>query len=86
MDDFQRNFRLRVEPQAATDALEMVLAIVRRGGLALRSLRMEPGRHGVVVDLSLAAAEEDALQLCRMRLCNVIGILKIRETGRYAPT
>lgn len=82
METYQRTYRLRVEPDAATAALEAVLAIVRRGGLALRTLRMEPGRHGIDVHLNVSAQEDDALQLCRMRLCNVIGILKIRETGK----
>ncbi|MBB3121442.1 hypothetical protein [Pseudoduganella violacea] len=81
----QKTFRLRVEAHTATDSLESALAIIRRGGIELRGVRMEAGLHGMEVQLRVAAEEEEALTLCRMRLCNVIGILKIRETPRPAP-
>jgi acetolactate synthase regulatory subunit len=70
---------MRVEADSATAALESALAIIRRGGVHLRGVAMAPGVHGMNVDLRVQAEEEDALVLCRMRLCNVIGIIKIRE-------
>jgi acetolactate synthase regulatory subunit len=82
MDTQQKTFRLRVEADAATAALEAALAIIRRGGVRLLGLRMEPGVHGMNVDLNVGAEAEEMLVLCRMRLCNVIGIVKIRETPR----
>jgi hypothetical protein len=42
--------------------------------------------HGMNLDLDVAAEGEDALVLARMRLCNLIGVLKIRVQLRaYAP-
>lgn len=79
MELHTRTFRLRVERDVATATLENVLAVVRRGGLGLHSLTMAPGRHGVDVHLRVQADEPEPLQLCRVRLCNVIGILKIRD-------
>ncbi|GGZ00930.1 hypothetical protein GCM10007388_38120 [Pseudoduganella plicata] len=79
MELHTKTFRLRVERDAATATLENVLAVVRRGGLGLHSLTMAPGRHGVDVHLRVQAGEPEPLQLCRVRLCNVIGIVKIRE-------
>jgi len=78
MDTEQKTFRLRLDRAMATDALEAVLATLRRGGVQLHALRMAPGMHGMNVDLDVAAEGEDALVLCRMRLCNLIGVLKIR--------
>lgn len=83
MELHTKTFRLRVERDVATATLENVLAVVRRGGVGLHSLTMAPGRHGVDVHLRVQADEPEPLQLCRVRLCNVIGILKIRElTGQ----
>jgi len=78
MDTQQKTFRLRLDRATAMDALEAVLATLRRGGVQLQALRMAPGVHGMNVDLDVAAEGEDALVLCRMRLCNLIGVLKIR--------
>jgi acetolactate synthase regulatory subunit len=78
----ETSFKMRVEADSATAALETALAIIRRGGLQLRGVAMAPGVHGMNVDLKVQAEGEDALLLCRMRLCNVIGILKIREVPR----
>lgn len=78
MNTEQKTFRLRLEPAAAMDAMEAVLATLRRGGVQLHALRMAPGVHGMNVEMQVAAEGEDALVLCRMRLCNLIGVLKIR--------
>ena len=78
---------MRVEAASATAALESALAIIRRGGVQLRGVAMAPGVHGMNVELKVEAegeTGEDALVLCRMRLCNVIGILKIREVPRIS--
>ncbi|MGO4377927.1 hypothetical protein [Pseudoduganella sp. RAF53_2] len=80
----ETSFRMRVEVDSATTSLESALAIIRRGGVQLRGVSMAPGVHGMNVDLQVEAEEEDALVLCRMRLCNVIGILKIRERPRIS--
>lgn len=78
----QKSLRFCIEADAALDTLEAALAIVRRAGIALCGLRTAPGRHGMDVWMRLAA-EEDALMLCRRRLHNVIGILKV-TAGRDA--
>ncbi|XLZ71322.1 hypothetical protein ABT364_04970 [Massilia sp. SR12] len=78
MDTEQRTFRLRLERSAAMDAAEAVLATLRRGGVQLHAMRMAPSVHGMNLDLDVAAEGEDALVLARMRLCNLIGVLKIR--------
>src|SRR6201993_3031582 len=75
----QKSYRFCIEPDAAIATLECVLAIVRRLGIELRSLRSTGSARGMEVQIRIAAAEEDALVLCRMRLHNVIGILAIRE-------
>ncbi|WP_395408232.1 hypothetical protein ACHMW6_16930 [Pseudoduganella sp. UC29_106] len=78
---------MRVEAASATAALESALAIIRRGGVQLRGVEMAPGVHGMNMELKVKAEGEegeDALVLCRMRLCNVIGILKIREVPRIS--
>lgn len=72
-------FRFCVENDAAIATLEGALAIIRRLGIDLCSLRTSAGEQGMEVQLRLAAAEEELLLLCRMRLHNVIGILSIRE-------
>jgi acetolactate synthase regulatory subunit len=79
MELHMKTFRLRVERDVALATMEAVLSVVRRGGLALHSLNLAPGRHGVDVLLHVGADEAEPLQLCRTRLCNLIGILKIRE-------
>lgn len=76
----QKTFRFRIEPDGAIGTLENALAIVRRLGLDLRSLRTTGGLDGLEVSMRIASEEEDALLLCRQRLHNVIGILAIRET------
>ncbi|MBA5604315.1 hypothetical protein H3H36_02935 [Duganella sp. FT3S] len=76
----QKTFRFSIEADGAIGTLEGALAIVRRLGLELRSLRTTGGLAGLEVTMRLASAEEDALVLCRQRLHNVIGILPIRET------
>jgi len=78
---------MRLETECATAALESALAIIRRGNVQLRGLAMAPCVHGMNVELKVSAEGEegeDALVLCRMRLCNVIGILKIRESPRIS--
>lgn len=80
----ETSFKLRVEAHSAVDALESALAIVRRGGVQLHGVVLAPGLHGTNVELRVKADDEDALVLCRMRLCNVIGILKIRESPRIS--
>lgn len=79
-----KTFRLRVERDVALATMETILSVVRRGGLALHGLRLAPGRHGVDVVLDVSADEAEPLQLCRTRLCNLIGILKIREVPGQA--
>ena len=72
-------FRFCVENDAAIATLEGALAIIRRLGIDLCSLRTSAGEQGMEVQLRLAAEEEEPLVLCRMRLHNVVGILGIRE-------
>ncbi len=79
MELHEKIFRLRLERDVATATIETVLAVLRRGGLGLHSLNMAPGRHGVDVHLRVHADAPEPLLLCRLRLCNVIGVLKIRE-------
>ena len=79
MNTTQKSYRFCIEPDDPIATLEAVLAIVRRLGIELRGLRTSAGSHGLDVQLRLAAAEEDPLTLCRMRLHNVIGVLAIRE-------
>lgn len=74
----QKSLRFCIEADAALVTLEAALAIVRRAGIALCGLRTSPGRHGMEVWMRLAA-EDDALMLCRMRLHNVVGILKVQS-------
>lgn len=78
MNTTQKSYRFCIEPDDPIATLEAVLAIVRRLGIELRSLRTTSGPQGLDVQLRLAA-EEDPLTLCRMRLNNVVGILAIRE-------
>ena len=75
----QKTLRFCIEADGAIATLEGALAIVRRLGLELRSLRTTGGAAGLEVLMRIAAEEEDALVLCRQRLHNVIGILPIRE-------
>jgi acetolactate synthase regulatory subunit len=79
MNTTQKSYRFCIEPDDPIATLEAVLAIVRRLGIELRSLRTTATAQGVDVQLRLAAEEEEALTLCRMRLHNVIGVLAIRE-------
>lgn len=79
MDTTQKSYRFCIEPDAPIATLEAVLAIIRRLGIELRGLRTTATADGIDVQLRLAAAEEDPLTLCRMRLHNVVGILAIRE-------
>jgi acetolactate synthase regulatory subunit len=79
MNTTQKSYRFCIEPDDPIATLEAVLAIVRRLGIELRSLRTSSGPQGLDVQLRLAAEEEDPLTLCRMRLNNVVGILAIRE-------
>jgi acetolactate synthase regulatory subunit len=79
MDTTQKSYRFCIEPDDPLATLEAVMAIVRRLGIELRSLRTSATARGLDVQLRLAAAEEDPLTLCRMRLHNVIGIGAIRE-------
>lgn len=75
----QKSYRFCIEPDAAIATLEAVLAIVRRLGLELRSLRSTGSARGLEVQIRLVAEDPDALTLCRMRLHNVVGILAVRE-------
>ena len=77
MENMDRTFHLRVERDGSADTLEAVLATLRRGGLRLQTLRMASGRHGVELHVRVAG-EADGLQLCRTRLCNLIGVIKVR--------
>jgi acetolactate synthase regulatory subunit len=84
MNTTQKSYRFCIEPDDPIATLEAVLAIVRRLGIELRSLRTTATAQGVDVQLRLAAEEEDPLTLCRMRLHNVIGVLAIREMPTLA--
>lgn len=78
----QKTLRFAVETDAALSTLEHALAIIRRTGIALEGMRIAPGNdatEGMDVWMRLAAREEEALTLCRMRLHNVVGVLAIRE-------
>ncbi|MFS2002624.1 hypothetical protein ACEN9F_03265 [Duganella sp. CT11-25] len=79
MNTTQKSYRFCIEPDEPIATLEAVLAIVRRLGIELRSLRTTSSPQGLDVQIRLAAEEEDPLTLCRMRLHNVVGILAIRE-------
>ena len=79
MNTTQKSYHFCIEPDDPVATLEAVLAVVRRLGIELRSLRTTATAQGVDVQLRLAAEEEDPLTLCRMRLHNVIGVLAIRE-------
>jgi acetolactate synthase regulatory subunit len=79
MDTTQKSYRFCIEPDDPIATLEAVLAIIRRLGIELRSLRTSSTAQGLDVQLRLAAPDEDPLTLCRMRLHNVVGILAIRE-------
>ena len=76
---YKKVFRFCVENDAAIATLEGALAIIRRLGIDLCSLRSSAGEQGMDVQVRLAAAEEEPLVLCRMRLHNMIGVLSIRE-------
>lgn len=78
MKNTQANFRFCIEDDAPIATLEAVLAIARRLDLDLCSLRSHAIAGGLEVQLRLAAADEDGLTLCRMRLNNVVGILAVR--------
>jgi len=78
----QKTLRFAIEADAALSTLENALAIIRRTGITLDGMRIAPGVDGMDVWMRLAAAEEDALTLCRMRLHNVVGVLPIREFSR----
>ncbi|WP_202412164.1 hypothetical protein [Duganella fentianensis] len=78
MKNTQANFRFCIDDGAPIATLEAVLAIVRRLDLDLRSLRSHAIPAGLEVQLRLAAADEDGLTLCRMRLNNVVGVLAVR--------
>lgn len=75
----QKSLRFRLEADDAIATLESALAIVRRLGIELASLRTGAGAQGIEVQMRLHAGEEEALLLCRMRLNNVVGILGVRE-------
>lgn len=75
----QKGYRFCIEADASIATLECALAIVRRLGIGLDSLRTSIGCNGMDVQIRLSSADEDALTLCRMRLHNVIGVLAIRE-------
>jgi acetolactate synthase regulatory subunit len=79
MNTTQKSYRFCIEPDEPIATLEAVLAIVRRLGIELRSLRTTGSPQGLDVQIRLAALDEDPLTLCRMRLHNVVGILAIRE-------
>ena len=79
MNTTQKSYRFCIEPDDPIATLEVVLAIIRRLGIELRSLRTTATAQGLDVQLRLAARDEDPLTLCRMRLHNVVGILAIRE-------
>jgi len=79
MNTTQKSYRFCVEQDAPIATLEAVLAIVRRLGLELRSLRTTLHPQGMDVQIRLAAEDEEPLTLCRMRLNNVVGILAVRE-------
>ncbi|MRV73614.1 hypothetical protein GJ700_18035 [Duganella sp. FT92W] len=80
----QKTLRFAIETEAALSTLENALAIIRRTGITLDGMRIAPAEQGMDVWMRLAAQEDDALTLCRMRLHNVVGILAIREFARPA--
>lgn len=58
----------------AIGTLEGVLAIVRRSGAELCKLRAGAGSHGLEVWIRLRAQDHGPLQLCRLRLENILGV------------
>lgn len=90
----QTTLRFGIEPGDTLGTLENVLAVLRRLGITLCSLRTSSSNAsnannsanpGLDVQLRLAAPEPDALLLCRMRLHNMVGVLAIREISLYVP-
>jgi acetolactate synthase regulatory subunit len=75
----QKSYLFCIEPDAPIATLESVLATVRRLGIDLLCLRSNGNARGMEVQIRLAAADEEALDLCRKRLHNMIGVLAIRE-------
>jgi len=78
MKTHQTTLRFCLEDEAPIATLEAVLAIVRRLDLQLLSLRSHAQPGGQEVQLRIAAAQEEALVLCRMRLNNLVGVLAVR--------
>lgn len=78
MNTHQTTLRFCIEDDAPIATLEAVLAIVRRLDLQLLNLRSHAQPKGQEVQLRIAATEEDALVLCRMRLNNVVGVMAVR--------
>lgn len=78
MKNHQTTLRFCIEDDAPIATLEAVLAIVRRLDLQLLSLRSHAQPNGQEVQVRIAATQEEALVLCRMRLNNVVGVLAVR--------
>jgi hypothetical protein len=72
------SLRFRIEDDAI-GTLEGALATARRVGAELHNLRAGLGTHGLEVWMRLAAADADALALCRTRLQNLVGIVDITD-------
>ena len=64
-----------IDPQAAFDTLEAVLATARRGGLDLSSLYIE----AATAEMTVRTTEPDRFALFRARVDNLAGILHSEE-------
>jgi hypothetical protein len=72
------SLRFRIEDDSI-GTLEGALATARRVGAELRNLRAGLGTHGLEVWMRLAAADTDALALCRTRLQNLVGVVDVTD-------
>ncbi|MES2295649.1 MAG: hypothetical protein V4582_01345 [Pseudomonadota bacterium] len=70
----QRQISFHVDKRQTLDALEMALAIARRGGLGLHSLQLRSREDADAIFLDLHAPDPDLLELFIARLRNVVGI------------
>lgn len=79
--------RFDIDPGDAFGTLESVLAIARRGGLALERMATQVQGRQHQVQLGLGAADPDLLHLFLARLGNQIGVsaIDIEAIGAGTP-
>jgi hypothetical protein len=77
----QRHISFHVDKRQTLDALEMALAIARRGGLGLHALQLRSREDADAIFLDLHAPDPDLLELFIARLRNVVGIDGVTSTA-----